>query len=197
MSNELREQWLRDMTNELRPYFASSGFEIPQVVRVSVGWPAKGGATGKSLGECWDPQCSADAAPHIFVKPTLNESEVGECLVHELLHAVMFCRYPAGESLRERLNELGKKLGPYPHAVLTPRLKEKKERKGWSLVCECTPRRVLKGSKDTVEGPAVTCAGCGKVMIVERTGGEDEPDESKDDPDQMKIFPESGDEGGE
>lgn len=228
ITNENRERWLRDLTDELRPYFASAGYEIPAVVRVSVGWPARGGANGTSLAECWDPTCSADGCPHIFVKPTMGEADVGAAMVHELLHAVMFCKFPdernadgehtvrhgkkfkagcdslglegkpthtvAGEGLAAKLLSIGQKLGPYPHAILTPRLKEKKQRKAWTLVCSCTPRRVLKGSKETVEGAPVTCGGCQKVMVVERVGPEDEPETPPEDPDQIKLFPSAEDE---
>lgn len=215
---DVRESWLQNLSKELAPMFQQAGYALPEVVRFSVGWPAKGGALGKSLGECWDPSCAADGAPHIFISPKVDAGEVAHVVVHELLHAVMFCRYPdrkpkvghgklfaegcnalglegdpkatvAGEILGAQLRSILSRIGTYPHSVLTPLLKEKKTRKGYQLVCGCVPKRVLKGAKEAVEGPPVTCAGCSKVMTPERTGGEDEPEPEAEDPDQGKLFP--------
>lgn len=89
----LRQIWLETATHELRPYFKTCGYEVPELVRVSIGWP-KGsrGGKGHSIGQCWALEASTDKHAEIFVSPSLgnrNQSaRILDVLAHELCHAV-------------------------------------------------------------------------------------------------------------
>ncbi len=87
-----RETWLEKATNLLRPYFKEKGYELPDVVRVSCGWPSSRALSTKKrrLGECWHAAASSDGIKQVFVSPYVSDSmEVLGVLVHELLHAAL------------------------------------------------------------------------------------------------------------
>ncbi len=87
-----RESWLEKATDLLRPYFKEKGYEIPELVRVSCGWPSTRAlsSTKRRLGECWHAEGAADGVKQIFISPCLSDSvEVLAVLTHELLHAAL------------------------------------------------------------------------------------------------------------
>lgn len=136
--SDTREAWLLRGVTLLRPYMEEHGATVPDVVRVSCGFPSR--AVRKTLGECW---CSGDAAGNqqIFITPTLSDPvRVLDVLVHELLHAALppkvkhgpkFAKMAhalglegkptattAGAALTELLRGHVETLGAYPHASL-------------------------------------------------------------------------------
>jgi hypothetical protein len=136
-----REEWLLRLANELRLSFQEVGHPLPERLRVSCSWPSKAGLAPihRTIGECWPPAASADQTVEIFISPCLGTAlDAGETLVHELIHATgvkghrkdfseiartLGLRKPwrvttATPELRERLNELISRIGPYPHATL-------------------------------------------------------------------------------
>jgi hypothetical protein len=146
-----REEWLLRLANAMRPSFELIGHPVPDQLRVTCGWPSKGGRAPRHqrMGECWSPEASADQTVEIFISPCLGDKlQVAEVLVHEMIHAAgapghrgkfpkiakaLGLRKPwratrATEELKARLNALITKIGPYPHATLdasmTPRKKD-------------------------------------------------------------------------
>lgn len=87
-----RETWLDKAVDLLRPYFKSRGYELPEKVKVSCGWPSRGGLSVKNrvLGECWPSNETGDGVKQIYVSPVVSKgSEVLGVLVHELGHAAL------------------------------------------------------------------------------------------------------------
>lgn len=138
-----REEWLNEMVKKLHLMFEMKGYPLPEKLRVSCGWPHKGGLAKKKrrIGECWSPVASMDVTTEVFISPFLdNALEVAAVLVHELIHAAVGTRCGhkgdfkklavkmglqgkmtatvAGEELAERLNVLCCEVGIYPHAQL-------------------------------------------------------------------------------
>ena len=136
----MRDSWLRAATNELRPYFKQLGYDIPEKIRESFGFPSSG-RRSKTLGECWHPSASEDQHHEIFIRPDQADPvAVLSLLVHELVHSVLpstvkhgkefrivatrvglegpMRQTQPGPMLRERLNALAKTLGPLPHGKL-------------------------------------------------------------------------------
>src|SRR5690349_18876077 len=86
-----REQWLEAAVTALRPLLAEVDAEVGEV-RVSVGWPSKGGtrSKGKVIGQCWKGSVAIDGNPQIFISPILRPTspiEVLGVLLHEMIHA--------------------------------------------------------------------------------------------------------------
>jgi len=161
-----RESWLAAATEALRPAFAKAGFPIPDAVRVSCGFPSRGGLRGRSgsvvLGECWGHQHAADNAPQIFISPAQADTmSVAAILAHELAHAATpgakhgprFVKAVralglegkatatvAGPAFRELWERVGSDLGEYPHAALDARAGIKKQ-----------TTRLIKGTCNTCE----------------------------------------------
>jgi hypothetical protein len=156
-----REAWLTAVVAHFTPDFATLGFPLPERLRVTCGWPAKGAlAKLRTVGQCWYAPASADRTVEICISPYLADpEEVGATLVHELCHAATgpgvghkgsFPRLAlkmglvgpmrstrAGEELRVRLNTLIEQLGPYPHAALNGNAPDRKKQGTRLLKCEC------------------------------------------------------------
>jgi len=182
----IREDWLQQMIDLLRPDFEKLGKPLPEKIRVSCGFPSKSALANKArrIGECWGVESSEDKSYQVFISPLLKEGiEVTSTLVHELVHTAVGieCKHrgpfvkvanaiglegkmtetTAGEALIARLKELIEQLGEYPHARLVASNKPKTQ-----------TTRMLK----------VTCKQCGCVVRMTRkwldeAGGEEENDE--------------------
>jgi hypothetical protein len=136
-----REQWLLCATESIQPLFTEKGIALPEVVRIACGFPRWSRGASHAIGQCWPHRASGDGASEIFISPALDDPiKVAEVLIHELIHAADDCRSGhrgpfrkmavavglngpmrathAGPELRERLNALSARLGPYPHSRL-------------------------------------------------------------------------------
>ena len=112
---------------------------VPEAL-VSCGFTSTGVRSGH-IGQCWSKRSSSNEINQIFIAPTLESPfEVIDTLVHELVHAIDDCEHKhgkefkkialkmgmkgpmrsagAGPELKETLNALLLKLGPYPHGQL-------------------------------------------------------------------------------
>ncbi len=135
-----RESWLRAAADELRPYFASCGLNLPDKIRYAIAFPSTG-RKGNRVGECWHSANSDDAHYEIFIRSDLAEPLwVLGVLVKELVHTALpvdaghgkafkaaaikvglqgpMRRAKPGVLLQSRLTELAATLGPLPHAGL-------------------------------------------------------------------------------
>ncbi len=137
-----REDYLVEYIEGLRPLFWEQNIILPGNLRVSCGWPRLQGRKGShAIGQCFARQASRDTTSELFISPVLEDAvQVGEVLVHELIHAWDDCKNghrgpfrkaalavglqgkmratTAGPELKARLNALSSQLGPYPHASL-------------------------------------------------------------------------------
>lgn len=138
-----REEWLVKATGKLRPIFKSrTDWTVPDNVRVSCGFPR---GSRKAIGQCWGDTSSGDGTFEVFISPTQDDVvDVLQILVHELVHATVgikaghkgdFATVARGMALEGKLTAtvagdvfkqevvglLVDKLGPYPHAALTPK----------------------------------------------------------------------------
>jgi hypothetical protein len=135
-----REQWLNAAALEVRSLFDEQGAPDYPKLRLSCGWP-KGGR-GKTIGQAWHSESSADATCEIFISPALDEPiRVLDIMIHELIHTIVgkdaghkgpfrklakaiglegkMTATVAGEQLSSQLLALTGNLGPYPHAELS------------------------------------------------------------------------------
>lgn len=147
--HETREQWLKTAVDKLREGIFGDKYPVPEV-RVSVGWPGGRGPKQNTIGQCWQPEHSADGVGQIFISPVLSDPvKVLATLVHELVHAINHVngesghRGPfkriaedlglegkmtateAGPELEEKLEEVAEELGTYPHAAINLESKPK------------------------------------------------------------------------
>jgi hypothetical protein len=186
----IREEWLQELIDRLRPTFDRIGSTLPEKIRVSCGFPSKSALANKArrIGECWGVESSEDKSFQVFISPVLKDSiEVGGCLVHELVHAAVGieCRHRGafarvaktiglegkmtattpGEALRTRLKELIAKIGEYPHARLIasnrPKTQTTRMLKVTCKECGCVVRMTRKWLEET---GTPTCA-CGGEMM--------------------------------
>lgn len=160
-----REEWLAQGIDQLRSHFADSGYPLPELVRVSVGFPR---ATRKAIGQCWKGSAAKDGVSQLFISP-VHETGVAslDTLAHELVHAALDCKgghgkrfqkacaavgltagtpksAGAGPELIIRLNKVAKVLGTFPHSPLLP----------------------VDGKKQTTRLLKVECPDCGYVARV-------------------------------
>lgn len=141
---DTREAWLEAAVEVFRGWFVKAGRPLPANIKVTCGWPARGGtsAKGRVLAECWHPKVSADGATQIFVSPYIGDAARAlDVLLHECVHAALgvgaghgpaFAKLAyslglagkptatiAGEALQKRLIEaVLPALGKYPHGKM-------------------------------------------------------------------------------
>lgn len=127
-------------------HFAQCGYDKIPTVRVSCGWPSKGGTNAKKrcIGQAWASEAADDGVIQIFISPYLKDlvdpQGVLSTLVHELVHATVgnaeghnkvfgkcaravgltgkLTATLAGEKLIEEMKFWVKDLGEYPHGKL-------------------------------------------------------------------------------
>jgi len=169
-----REQWLNEALEQfIVPLFKDAGYKVPKNIRLTCGWPAKGGLArkNKTIGQAWSFTASADGVAEIFISPVLAEPlRVLGVLIHEVIHATVGnehghkkpfvdCMKAVGlngkptatgetDELIAKMKPWLKVLGKYPHAELNPS----------SLPTQTT--RLLKLLCDEAEG------GCGMPLRV-------------------------------
>lgn len=103
-----REAWLQAFVDASRPMFRECGAELPERIRVSVGFPSKG-ARSKVIGECWNAANSDDGVSEVFIVPGLqaDPSRVADVLTHELIHAALGIEEGHGPNFRRVMKRLG------------------------------------------------------------------------------------------
>lgn len=146
-----RETYLEAATDRLgEEIFKPQGLILPDSVKVSVGYPSKGGtrSKNKTIGQCFSTLASDNEVNEIFIHPELDDPvKVLGVLIHELIHAIDNCENghravfrrmalavgltgkmtatTESPELVERLETIVKGLGAYPHAKLqTPNPKQ-------------------------------------------------------------------------
>lgn len=146
-----RQLWLQEVTEELRERFHLVGYQIPDEVRASIGFPSAG-LRGKAIGECWATEASTDAHAEIFLIPTLDDpARIVDVLAHELVHATVgheakhgkvfrkcalaiglegkMTSTVAGEAFKRWIADMLARIGEYPagslNAMTTGRTKQK------------------------------------------------------------------------
>lgn len=188
-----REVWLTDCLDKfIRPRFKRAGLEVPEHVRISSGWPSKGGLAVKKrvIGQAWSEKASADSVKEIIISVYLDDPiKVIGVLVHEVIHVTIgnehghkkpfvdamalvgLCGKPTAtdetEELKAAAAEWVKVLGPYPGAKLDGLdLKKQSTR---LILMECDKRggcglkiRTTRKWLD-MHGPAWPCP-CGKKL---------------------------------
>jgi hypothetical protein len=155
-----KEVWLAEAMKFVRAHFEEAGYQVPEHVRVSTGWPSRGGLSKKkrTIGQAWHNSCSGDGVHEVIVSLWLDDPlKVLGVLIHEVVHVTVGVEHghkkpfadcakavgltkpwtATGESneLIEKLEQWTKKLGQYPHAKLDGGEKEKKGSR--LLKCEC------------------------------------------------------------
>jgi hypothetical protein len=190
MPDDTRERWLERGVEELRPVFAEAGVPLPERVRVSVGFPSRGGVGSRkrTIGQCWPKAAADDGVGQIFISPLLAEPvHVLDVLAHEALHAavgtacghrgafVRGCKAigltngkptqaSAGPELRARLEAIAESLGPYPHAALKAKGRVKKQTTRM-LKASCACGYIIRLSRTWAERGLPTCH-CGKRFAL-------------------------------
>jgi hypothetical protein len=193
MSNKgQREEWLERVHKTcIIPHFKAAGYEVPENIKMSTGWPSKGGLGNKTrtLGECWDAKAATDGHFHIFISPVIEDStRVLDMLIHEVVHAVVgikaghkkpfakcaeavglvkpWTKTTASPELLAKLEDWVARIGPYPHGAIKPNALKQETEKGRCLLMECECGCKIRTTKKWLEeyGPEWACM-CGGRLI--------------------------------
>lgn len=152
-----RESWLSEAVEKLRSWFPEQGAEVPAKVVPLCGF-VPGASPKKALGCAHDPVWAKDSKTwHVFISPVLDDTvRVLDVLLHELIHCAvgideghkgefrrvakafglagkMTATYAEeGSELYERLAEVSKELGTYPHnSMQVPERGKRAKSNGW------------------------------------------------------------------
>lgn len=188
-----REEWLHGAIRMLRPIFKQHGYDIPDQVRVAIGWTSTG-RKSRAIGEAWCPSTSGDKHAEIFIKVTLDcPIRILDVLVHELIHVTVGLKEKHGgefkrlalalglegkmtatvasEALRAKLEVIAQDLGPLPHAPITSldNGRKKQTTRLLKVFCDCTEKPFLvRASRGAIEeyGTPI-CPTCHEHMKVD------------------------------
>ena len=194
MRIENREHWLNLILPFIQERFKAAGYEVPQNLRFTCGFPSKGalGAKKRRIGECWDSGASSDKVFEISVSPTLDDPiKVVGVQIHEVVHAVVGLKVghkkpfakcaeavgltkpwtATGESdeLKEAIKGWVDRVGPYPHGALKPRHKEQGE-KGRMLLMQCKCGLKVRTTQKWIDayGESWPCPCAGELVAAEQ-----------------------------
>lgn len=187
-----REEWLDRALVLLRELFEAVNYSVPDNVRVTCGWPAKGALAQKKrrIGECWSHKYSGDGSHEIMVSPLLdNPIRVLGVLAHEVVHATvgLECGHKApfkacataiglegkmtatseSHEFQVWAAEVVRQLGRYPHAKLDGNHAKKQTTRLLKMACEscgCTVRTTNKWIEE--HGIDWPCP-CGSTLTLE------------------------------
>jgi SprT-like family len=189
----LREWWLYAAATFLLEMMQAAG-EATAPVRVSCGWPSRGGmGKGKHvIGQCFAQAVCADGVSQIFISPRIADSiEVLGTLLHELIHAAGRCAHGHGKAFSQPARRLGlvgpptatevgpelrqvfqtfvDHMGPYPHASIVVQEKPKVGSRLRLFECQCDPPVKVRVARD--EFRAICCGavherGCERDGVV-------------------------------
>jgi hypothetical protein len=139
-----REDWLGKAAILLAELLEGiDNAEVPPM-RISVGFPGGRSNRNITVGQCWPTTAAEDGVAQIFISPIRGEDEtvhVLATLLHEMIHAIDDCssghrgnflriakavgftpKYTSSdnrtEELNEQLQEIGDRLGLFPHPAL-------------------------------------------------------------------------------
>ena len=147
MKHTARETWLQEAIGLLdKEFFEGTENTLPKNIRVSCGFPKN---SNTAIGQCFPIGNSEDQTFEIFICPTqASPIRVLDVLLHEMIHTVLEPGVKHGKPFRdiaqgfgfagrmtatiaeegsplyEKLEEVSKELGPYPHA---PMIKKKRK----------------------------------------------------------------------
>ncbi len=184
---QLREWWLYQAAGFLLGMMQAAGVSVVPV-RVSCGWPSRGGL-GKGPhvnGQCFAQEVCADGVSQIFISPRIAESiDVLGTLLHELVHAVVGCKYghrrqfsqvarqfgligpptatQVGPELAVVLQGFVEQMGPYPHAPIVLSQKPKVGSRLRLYECRCEPVVKIRVARDTLHA---VCQDCGWPFVA-------------------------------
>lgn len=204
-----RESYLATLIEDLRPLFEDAGFPLPHTVyRVSIGFPSRNATSAKNraIGQCWNPDETADGSIHIFISPVVKEvAEIAAVLVHELCHAAVGteCGHKgdfitcmkavgltgkpthtvAGDALKLHLDTLIASAGEFPHEplVLTEKVPTKKSDNCRQKKVYCAPDDyIVRVSRQTLTKGFPICPVCREPMVEERKRRDDDDSSGAD-----------------
>ena len=160
MACTTREQWLIDLAKQLEPLFIEQGATLPKY-RIACGFPSKGGLSAKNrtIGECWNPNASADNTTEIIMSITKDEPmKVAGVVAHEMIHAAIGTEAGHGpkfrrlalaiglegkmtattesDAFKRRVQPILDKIGDYPHAKLDASMRKKQTTRMVKCVCD-------------------------------------------------------------
>lgn len=190
-----REEWLNAFMSAARPVFKRNGFELPEKVRISVGFMFR---SPKAIGQCWHESASADGTREVFINPIMADSaRVAGIVTHELCHTLFGPEEKHGRSFKKAAYGMGlegkatattegddwrewafpilRKLGSFPHAAIDPASSGMKKQTTRLLKCECEDCGfIFRATAKHVNGKALRCPDddCGGVVRVD--GGDED-----------------------
>lgn len=160
--HRFREVWLDKAMAKVRKHFKTAGYDVPEHVRVTTGWPSRGafGKRQRVLGQAWSTTCSKDRVHEIIISLYLDDAvRVLDVLIHEVIHATIGVDQGHGKAFRDVMGKVGLTgkptattagpelvktlkawvdvLGPYPHAQVDGADRKKQTTRLLKLECDC------------------------------------------------------------
>ena len=186
-----KEVWLTNALEQfIRKHFATAGYEVPNGVRVSTGWPSCGAFSKvRRVGEAWNSECSEDGTCEVIISLFLDDPiKILGVFIHEIVHITVGIECGHKKPFRDCMKAVGlngkptatgesdelvtelqkwvEKLGVYPHAKLDSLDRKKQSTRLLKLECKCGCNvRVTRKWLDKYGDPWV-CP-CGSDLVLQ------------------------------
>ncbi len=86
----IRQEWIETAVVMFRQHFAANWWNVPDNIRVSIGYPVGVKDGKRKLGQCIHCLFSSDSHSEIFLSPDYTDTnEILETIAHEMIHATV------------------------------------------------------------------------------------------------------------
>lgn len=188
-----KEQWLSEALEQfIRSHFRAAGYDVPNHIRLSTGWPSRGALAQKkrTIGQAWSTESSEDGVHETIISLYLDDPiKVLGVLIHEVCHHVVGVEQGHGKAFVDCMKAVGltgkptatdesdelvrelkkwcKALGPYPHAKLDGQNQKKQGTRLLKMECADCGCKVRVTAKWIDEyGPEWNCP-CGGTLVAD------------------------------
>jgi len=157
--------WFTRAMSEVRNLFSSHGYTVPEV-QVTFGFTSKG-LRSSTIGECWATRVSDSKINHIFISPTIVDSEeILSTLIHECIHAIDDCQHGHGKEFKSIALKIGFK-GPMRSTPPGPELKDRISKMIKKIGTYDAPRITVSHKPRINKQPTrARCSECGYTVSV-------------------------------
>lgn len=154
----IRQEWVEQAAIMFKDHFAKCWWNVPDNVRLSIGFPVGAKDGKRKLGQCFNKLHSTDDHWEIFISPDYTNSvEILETIAHEMVHATVgtecghrgkfkdcataigfeapMTATPAGPIMLAFINDIIAKIGEFPAGTMNMAMRKKQATN--LLKCEC------------------------------------------------------------
>ncbi len=105
----IRQEWIEEAVKMFREHFKVNWWNVPDNIRVSIGYPVGVKDGKRKLGQCIHSMFSGDSHSEVFLSPDYTDTnEILETIAHEMIHATVEISKEEWEAGKKPVGHKGK-----------------------------------------------------------------------------------------